>query len=131
VALHLHFNHVTLLLFVLSRVALQMFGSCLIVQFQLILLLLLAFVHKAMRRVECRSAQQNQVSHCADDAVGDAFWSNRFRNDTVSCTKLIRLFPVQSPVTSAACQATKRIFGLNDCDTVAFGAYVCVLATTS
>ena len=34
-------------------------------------------------------------------------------------------------MTSAACQATERIFCSNDCDTVAFGAYVCGLATTS
>ena len=77
---------------VLSRVALRMFCSCLIAQLNL--LLLLASVHKAMRRVWMQICSATVSLSTCNNAIGDAFWSNLFRDNTVSCTSVIRLLPV-------------------------------------
>ena len=85
-------------------------------------------VHNAMGRAWMQICSATVSLSTGSNAVGDAFWSNLFRDDTVSCTSVIRLLP--SSLQWRQLHVKVPNF-LNACDTVEFGAYMCALATTS
>ena len=51
-------------------------------------------VHNATRRAWMKICSATVSLSTGSNAVGDAFWSNLFRDDTVSCTSVIRLLPM-------------------------------------
>jgi len=51
-------------------------------------------VHKAMRHACMQICSATVSLSTGSNAVGDAFWSNLFRDDTVSCTSFSRLLPM-------------------------------------
>ena len=51
-------------------------------------------VHNATGRAWMQICSATVSLSTGSNAVGDAFWSNLFRDDTVSCTSVIRLLPM-------------------------------------
>ena len=85
-------------------------------------------VHNATSRAWTQICSATVSLSTGSNAVGDAFWSNLFCDDTVSCTSLFDYFLCSLQWRQLHVKLPNF---LNDCDAVEFGAYMCALTTTS